>query len=75
MIDLKSNKAIKAINYVVVAVILIVISVLWYQYRYKPLQEELTRLEQVYKKKNKELDVIKEMKRNLEKLDSEVAQS
>ncbi len=75
MIDLKSNKAIKAINYVVVAVILIVISVLWYQYRYKPLQEELTRLEQVYKKKNKELDVIKEMKRNLEKLEAEVAQS
>lgn len=75
MIDFKNPKVVRVINYVVILLMLSLGALWWYQYKYKPLEEQLISLEMKYKQKNKELDAIKEMKRNLERLKQQVAQS
>lgn len=75
MIDFKSNKVIKILNYVVIVVVLLVITIVWKKYKYEPLVAQVTTLESEYQKKNRELDAIKEMKKNLERLKQEVTQS
>jgi len=75
MIDFKSSKVIKTLNYVVILIILAGFTGAWAKYKYLPLKEKRVSLENKLKQKNKELDAIKEMKKNLERLKQEVTQS
>ncbi len=62
----------KVINYLILAVILVILSFMYYKLVYVPLQMKIASLEKELEKKSKELETIREMKKNLVNLQNEV---